>query len=216
MTTLTHRTNTMATKKTIRAPQKSRTEKPAPKKPAPSTALSAARKASELHTRYGGWAFVCCSAAGMGAAYPGPPGRGSRSCPALRPCCLQRSEFRGPSYSRSPGGEPPGRPARSRQAAEQKKASRPSSRPRRAPSRTRYLPQPGARPTRAPGPSRRQGARAPRESVTAGADGQRSDRRVPAVPHLAQSSPGHRDHGCLLYTSPSPRDRTRSRMPSSA
>ena len=24
------------------------------------------------------------------------------------------------------------------------------------------------------------------------------------------------DHGCLLYTSPSPRDRTRSRMPSSA
>ena len=29
---------------------------------------------------------------------------------------------------------------------------------------------------------------------------------------------GHLDHagGCLLYTSPSPRDRTRSRMPSSA
>ena len=26
----------------------------------------------------------------------------------------------------------------------------------------------------------------------------------------------HRDMGCLLYTSPSPRDRTRSRMPSSA
>ncbi len=25
-----------------------------------------------------------------------------------------------------------------------------------------------------------------------------------------------RKHGCLLYTSPSPRDRTRSRMPSSA
>ena len=25
-----------------------------------------------------------------------------------------------------------------------------------------------------------------------------------------------RDHACLLYTSPSPRDRTRSRMPSSA
>ena len=31
----------------------------------------------------------------------------------------------------------------------------------------------------------------------------------------AQKAPG--DHtGCLLYTSPSPRDRTRSRMPSSA
>lgn len=71
MTTLTHRTNTMATKKTIRAPQKSRTEKPAPKKPAPSKALSAARKASELHTRYGGWALVCGSAEGMGAAYAG-------------------------------------------------------------------------------------------------------------------------------------------------
>ena len=71
MTTLTHGTNTMATKKTIRAPQKSRTEKPAPKKPAPSTALSAARKASELHTRYGGWALVCGSAEGMGAAYAG-------------------------------------------------------------------------------------------------------------------------------------------------
>ena len=27
---------------------------------------------------------------------------------------------------------------------------------------------------------------------------------------------GHVDGGCLLYTSPSPRDRTRSRMPSSA
>ena len=26
----------------------------------------------------------------------------------------------------------------------------------------------------------------------------------------------HVDYGCLLYTSPSPRDRTRSRMPSSA
>ena len=30
-------------------------------------------------------------------------------------------------------------------------------------------------------------------------------------------TPGHRDFAaCLLYTSPSPRDRTRSRMPSSA
>ena len=27
---------------------------------------------------------------------------------------------------------------------------------------------------------------------------------------------GHQAYGCLLYTSPSPRDRTRSRMPSSA
>ena len=27
---------------------------------------------------------------------------------------------------------------------------------------------------------------------------------------------GHRHYSCLLYTSPSPRDRTRSRMPSSA
>ena len=27
---------------------------------------------------------------------------------------------------------------------------------------------------------------------------------------------GHRRYNCLLYTSPSPRDRTRSRMPSSA
>ena len=26
----------------------------------------------------------------------------------------------------------------------------------------------------------------------------------------------HQDHGCLLYTSPSPRDRQKSRMPSSA
>ena len=31
---------------------------------------------------------------------------------------------------------------------------------------------------------------------------------------LGKSS--HRSYGCLLYTSPSPRDRTRSRMPSSA
>ena len=30
------------------------------------------------------------------------------------------------------------------------------------------------------------------------------------------NSPAHYMHGCLLYTSPSPRDRTRSRMPSSA
>ena len=50
-------------------------------------------------------------------------------------------------------------------------------------------------------------------------------------PHLNIGTIGHVDHGkttltaaittvladaCLLYTSPSPRDRTRSRMPSSA
>ena len=32
----------------------------------------------------------------------------------------------------------------------------------------------------------------------------------------AKALQGRRAHGCLLYTSPSPRDRTRSRMPSSA
>ena len=32
----------------------------------------------------------------------------------------------------------------------------------------------------------------------------------------AEGYPGKRYYGCLLYTSPSPRDRTRSRMPSSA
>ena len=37
-------------------------------------------------------------------------------------------------------------------------------------------------------------------------------------PHVNVGTMGHIDHGktCLLYTSPSPRDRTRSRMPSSA
>src|SRR5664280_2962758 len=34
--------------------------------------------------------------------------------------------------------------------------------------------------------------------------------------HLKRVPAGWRDHTCLLYTSPSPRDRTRSRMPSSA
>src|SRR5664280_1424091 len=34
-----------------------------------------------------------------------------------------------------------------------------------------------------------------------------------AYPEVAQST---LNYGCLLYTSPSPRDRTRSRMPSSA
>src|SRR5665811_2591459 len=33
---------------------------------------------------------------------------------------------------------------------------------------------------------------------------------------IVAAPPGERAIGCLLYTSPSPRDRTRSRMPSSA
>ena len=33
---------------------------------------------------------------------------------------------------------------------------------------------------------------------------------------VVQTKYGEQDGGCLLYTSPSPRDRTRSRMPSSA
>ena len=41
---------------------------------------------------------------------------------------------------------------------------------------------------------------------------------VPAARIAARSAAGEERHvvGCLLYTSPSPRDRTRSRMPSSA
>ena len=35
-------------------------------------------------------------------------------------------------------------------------------------------------------------------------------------PHIIGISPYEQDLTCLLYTSPSPRDRTRSRMPSSA
>ena len=34
--------------------------------------------------------------------------------------------------------------------------------------------------------------------------------------HCIQCRKTHGIYGCLLYTSPSPRDRTRSRMPSSA
>ena len=38
-----------------------------------------------------------------------------------------------------------------------------------------------------------------------------------SITHIQLESPGGVVHeGCLLYTSPSPRDRTRSRMPSSA
>ena len=36
------------------------------------------------------------------------------------------------------------------------------------------------------------------------------------VPHTLQDLQQRKDNTCLLYTSPSPRDRTRSRMPSSA
>ena len=46
---------------------------------------------------------------------------------------------------------------------------------------------------------------------------------VDRMQEIARSIPGYISHkgfwsddGCLLYTSPSPRDRTRSRMPSSA
>ena len=37
-----------------------------------------------------------------------------------------------------------------------------------------------------------------------------------ATPQDCSARPGDPDTTCLLYTSPSPRDRTRSRMPSSA
>ena len=33
---------------------------------------------------------------------------------------------------------------------------------------------------------------------------------------IHKNHPGNKEGNCLLYTSPSPRDRTRSRMPSSA
>ena len=47
--------------------------------------------------------------------------------------------------------------------------------------------------------------------------GQRSSRRRTNFPQLDPlPEPGRGRIGCLLYTSPSPRDRTRSRMPSSA
>ena len=36
------------------------------------------------------------------------------------------------------------------------------------------------------------------------------------IGHLTMGRKYYKSHGCLLYTSPSPRDRTRSRMPSSA
>ena len=39
---------------------------------------------------------------------------------------------------------------------------------------------------------------------------------VPEFIAYAKANPGKLSHACLLYTSPSPRDRTRSRMPSSA
>ena len=43
------------------------------------------------------------------------------------------------------------------------------------------------------------------------------DRHDNIHPYHSQGKPPRRHaHSCLLYTSPSPRDRTRSRMPSSA
>ena len=42
-----------------------------------------------------------------------------------------------------------------------------------------------------------------------------ADRLCPDIEELRKASPDTMT-GCLLYTSPSPRDRTRSRMPSSA
>ena len=41
-------------------------------------------------------------------------------------------------------------------------------------------------------------------------------RKVGGVAELTESDPKAEVYTCLLYTSPSPRDRTRSRMPSSA
>lgn len=57
-------TPTMIMKNTTRVTQKTPAGKAAPK-----VALSAARKASALYPRYGGWALVCGSVEGMGAAY---------------------------------------------------------------------------------------------------------------------------------------------------
>ena len=39
---------------------------------------------------------------------------------------------------------------------------------------------------------------------------------VPKANYIAVRGKGNPNEDCLLYTSPSPRDRTRSRMPSSA
>ena len=51
-----------------------------------------------------------------------------------------------------------------------------------------------------------------------GANAQEADQRraVLAAPRLAAQERADWAEACLLYTSPSPRDRTRSRMPSSA
>ena len=40
--------------------------------------------------------------------------------------------------------------------------------------------------------------------------------RTEQLADINNASTANGNHGCLLYTSPSPRDRTRSRMPSSA
>lgn len=54
----------MVTKNTSRAAPKSRTRKAAPNK-----VQAAARQVSDLYARYRGWALICGSAEGMGAAY---------------------------------------------------------------------------------------------------------------------------------------------------
>ena len=47
-------------------------------------------------------------------------------------------------------------------------------------------------------------------------NGKVADYRYKLLPVFANMLPADKDMDCLLYTSPSPRDRTRSRMPSSA
>ena len=57
-----------------------------------------------------------------------------------------------------------------------------------------------------------------RDSVYAGRPSAPAIRRADDLPAAMDRSlqDPHRHDPCLLYTSPSPRDRTRSRMPSSA
>ena len=46
--------------------------------------------------------------------------------------------------------------------------------------------------------------------------GLKSESLIPRTEFLADEAEGELSVGCLLYTSPSPRDRQKSRMPSSA
>ena len=66
-------------------------------------------------------------------------------------------------------------------------------------------------------------AEAAKAKALAAAAAARNDRKPDAQPgymnlNNLNAQPGYMNYlnGCLLYTSPSPRDRTRSRMPSSA